>query len=190
MELPKETISTLMEISNGNVFSDEAFSSLLETVTSNICDLPTAKDVLQVCPSKPDVAKSAFVHVAYLCTEAARHDYSKESLETYLQSIRVTGSRAQKLCEAFAEHKASVQSKLERIGDGLPHIVDADWQLDYCVKTDTENSVGLPVYHVWLSTKKYGELKHLTFSCTVQQLQDLVYKLKDAVRHVEKISNA
>lgn len=50
--------------------------------------------------------------------------------------------------------------------------------------------MGECLYNVRLVTKKHGKLDHVHFACTIHELQDLVYKLKEAVRHVEKIGNA
>lgn len=35
-----------------------------------------------------------------------------------------------------------------------------------------------------------GTIKYIDFICNTQQLQELVFKLKDAVRHLEKITAA
>lgn len=40
-----------------------------------------------------------------------------------------------------------------------------------------------------LSTIKHGNIDTVKFTCTIQQLQELVLKLKDAARHTEKIAN-
>lgn len=62
-------------------------------------------------------------------------------------------------------------------------IHESHFQLDTC------NSLGVPLYHVRLSTKKHETIDHVTFSCTIQQLQELVFKLKDAIRYSEKLTN-
>lgn len=62
-------------------------------------------------------------------------------------------------------------------------IYESDFQLDTC------DSLGIPLYHVRLSTKKHETINYVTFSCTIQQLQDLVFKLKDVIRYSEKLTN-
>lgn len=49
----------------------------------------------------------------------------------------------------------------------------------------------VPIYNIRIRTKECedNQVRHIIFTCTIQQLQELVYKLKDIVRHVEKISN-
>lgn len=57
------------------------------------------------------------------------------------------------------------------------------------MQVSTGRSICMPVYNIQLCTKKCNKINYLTFTCTVQQLQDLVYKLKDIVRHIDKMSN-
>jgi len=47
----------------------------------------------------------------------------------------------------------------------------------------------VPIYNIRISTKECNQVRHVIFTCTIQQLQELVYKLKDAIRHIEKMSN-
>lgn len=52
-----------------------------------------------------------------------------------------------------------------------------------------------PIFRIGLQTEKYdaeNECKKtdfIQFSCDSQELQDLVYKLKDAVRHCQRIGS-
>lgn len=65
------------------------------------------------------------------------------------------------------------------------NIIDVEWKLE--VKT---NSPGVGsdniIYTVVLKTE---DGKDVRFTCGTQQLHDLVYKLKDIVRHCEKVKN-
>lgn len=53
---------------------------------------------------------------------------------------------------------------------------------------------GGPLFRIALKTEKYDPNVHepkveiINFTCTHQELQDLVYKLKDATNHCHKIS--
>ncbi len=100
---------------------------------------------------------------------------------------------------------------------------DADWRLDYFVKSNSTEKANTPVYFVSLRTKdnretsdEYDEdavdedelkvtkyspravthniqnkaLKTIDFSCSIEEMQDLVTKLKDAVKQVERSANS
>lgn len=66
--------------------------------------------------------------------EAARHDTSSEELNTLLCGTTLNKTLIDKFCELYANHKGALQESLESIGNGLPHIIDVNWQLDYCIK--------------------------------------------------------
>ncbi|RLU16584.1 hypothetical protein DMN91_010652 [Ooceraea biroi] len=190
MELTKGIIDGIADIQNSNLLPDETFWQLLDTVVSYICrNTNDTKSITSLYPSKPDLIKAAVANISCLFVEAARHDYDEESLRIFLQDEHISGQRTEKLCNAYANSKLDIQTQLELTGDNVPHIVDIDWRLHHCVKVSTCRSVSMPIYNIRLSLKKSSEIKYITFTCTIQQLQELVYKLKDIVRHVEKMSN-
>lgn len=88
----------------------------------------------QVCSSKSDIVKAAFVDVTKLLIETARHDTSSEELHSLLRCTTLSKSYIDKLCDFYANHKEQLQESLQSIGNGLPHIIDVDWRLDYCIK--------------------------------------------------------
>lgn len=57
-----------------------------------------------------------------------------------------------------------------------------------------EESEG-PLFQISLITEKYDDIdkcnreKSINFTCTSQELQDLIYKLKDALRHCSTVIN-
>lgn len=67
----------------------------------------------------------------------------------------------------------------------LPNIVDVEWKLEVVTNTPGVGSDNL-LYTVILKTDDGNDVR---FTCGSQQLQDLVYKLKDLVRHCEKVKS-
>ncbi|KAM0731776.1 COMM domain-containing protein 3 [Formica fusca] len=190
MELAKEVIDGLANIQNSNILSEETFLQLLDVIISYICkNISDGKSIASIYPSKSDLVKAAVASISCLFIEAARHDYDEESLKIFLHNEHINGQRIEKLCSTYINNKQDIQTRLELTGDSIPHIVDVDWRLHHCVKISTCCSTDMPTYNIRMSTRKYNEMKYVTFTCTVQQLQELVYKLKDAVRHIEKISS-
>ncbi|CAK1586513.1 unnamed protein product [Parnassius mnemosyne] len=66
--------------------------------------------------------------------------------------------------------------------NALPKIIDVEWKLEVLTNTPGVGSDKL-FYTVVLKTDK----EDVRFTCDTQQLQDLVYKLKDLVRHCENV---
>lgn len=65
----------------------------------------------------------------------------------------------------------------------LPKIIDVEWKLEVMTNTPGVGSDNL-LYTVILKTTSDEDIK---FTCGSQQLHDLVYKLKDLVRHCENV---
>ncbi|XP_011642352.1 COMM domain-containing protein 3 isoform X1 [Pogonomyrmex barbatus] len=191
MELGQEIIGGLTSIQNSNILPEETFLQLLDGVMSYISkNINNGKSIFTtVYPSKSELIKIAIANISCLFIEAARYDYDEESLKHFLHNEHINGQRIEKLCNTYINNKQDIQTQLELIGDSFPHIVDIDWRLHHCVKISTCRSDNIPIYNIQMTTRKYNQVKHVTFTCTIQQLQELVYKLKDIVRHIEKISN-
>lgn len=190
MELSKEIIDGLANIQSSNILPEETFLQLLDVTVSYICkNTSNGKSIASIYPSKSDLVKAAIASISCLFVEAARHDYDEENLKIFLRNEHINGQRIEKLCSTYMNNKQEIQTQLELTGDSIAHVVDVDWSLHHCVKISTCCSTDMPTYNIRLGTRKCNEMKYVTFTCTIQQLQELVYKLKDAVRHIEKISN-
>ena len=190
MELSKDTIEGIANVLNTSIVTEDNFSQILDTAVSQVCDNSAeAKCIIKAADSKANSEKKILADMMCLFVEAARHDLDEESLRNFLCRASIDEDRSKKLCEAYGGKKKTIQSRLESIGVNPRHVVDVDWRLDYRVKLDTCDSLGVPLYHVRLSTKEHETIDHITFSCTIQQLQELVFKLKDAIRYSEKLTN-
>ncbi|XP_018337166.1 PREDICTED: COMM domain-containing protein 3 [Trachymyrmex septentrionalis] len=188
MELAKEIIDGLASIQNNNILPEETFLQLLDIIMLYISKSNNGKSITTVYPSKSDLIKATVANVSCLFIEAARHDYDEESLKHFLHNEHINGHRIEILCSTYINNKQSIQTQLELTGNSLPHIVDIDWRLHHCVKISTRFT-NVPIYNIRISTKECNQERHVIFTCTIQQLQELVYKLKDAIRHIEKMSN-
>lgn len=67
----------------------------------------------------------------------------------------------------------------------LSKIVDVEWKLEVVTNTPGVGSDNL-LYTVVLKTDTGDDIR---FNCGSQELQDLVYKLKDLVRHCEALKS-
>ncbi|XP_043472231.1 COMM domain-containing protein 3-like [Leptopilina heterotoma] len=171
-----------------NLLNNETFDQVLEFAVLQICEETTEKSLSQIYGSKPDAVKSAYSGLTSLFVEAGRQHFDKEKLSATLKDSQLNAQQINKICEAYDVNREQFQRKLQVIGGGLPHLVDVNWKLDYCIKSNATDTNGTPIYLISLQTIKHGEAKYLKFTCTLQQLQDLLHKLKDAMRHMEKLS--
>jgi len=100
----------------------------------------------------------------------------------------VPASRVEILTELYTQHKPALRSVLSYTGFNHPHIINVDWRMDYHIKSANLERIDQLVYHITLETEATnGIKKDITFSCSLEELQDLVYRLKDATRQYENI---
>ncbi|KAL8607977.1 hypothetical protein ACOMHN_005532 [Nucella lapillus] len=162
-----------------------ACQGVLSDVDRNaIADDPVFKSVDQA------VLKAAYGGVVTLVLEAAKHDMDAEGIVPILEECKFTPDRIQGFNNIFMTQKSTVQILLGSIGTTRPHIVDVDWRLDYYIKSNHMERINEAVYLISLKTEVPGkeELQDLQFTCTLEQLQDLVGKLKDATKCLEKLA--
>ncbi|DAZ96674.1 TPA: hypothetical protein N0F65_009237 [Lagenidium giganteum] len=69
------------------------------------------------------------------------------------------------------------------------HVVDVSWRLDYVLRSSTAGSVHEPLYFVDLTLQEpSGQFTKRAFTCTVEELRDLVYRLQEASNAIEKLA--
>ncbi|XP_058800268.1 COMM domain-containing protein 3-like [Phymastichus coffea] len=190
MELTETQIKCLINEENFNNLSEDSFEKILQIALSHVCGRFNTQDLSQIDSSKPDIVKTAYADITKLLMESARNNATVEELRTLLNYTDLNKILINSFCDAYENHQKEIQENLETVGNSLSHIVDVEWQLDYCIKSNVHNPAGIINYHLSLSTMKNGTIEHIKFTCTQQQLQELVYKLKDATRHVEKLTSS
>ncbi|XP_069561673.1 COMM domain-containing protein 3 isoform X1 [Brachyistius frenatus] len=90
------------------------------------------------------------------------------------------------LCFVLQKHKKELERLLASIGRRPAHINDVSWRLQYHMKNAQVDKVNDPFYLISLNSESEGSSEDINFTCTMDQLQDLVGKLKDAAKSVEK----
>ncbi|XP_065053973.1 COMM domain-containing protein 3-like [Rhopilema esculentum] len=107
---------------------------------------------------------------------AALEDYKwiPERITFFLQNLK--------------EYKDEIRIQISRIGTSYPHIIDIDWRLDYFIKSNQMEKINEPQYLLSLKTQDNDvtSVDVVNISCSVDELQDLVGKLKDAAKVLEK----
>jgi len=94
--------------------------------------------------------------------------------------------RVEVLVKKYSQVLPILRSQLARTGFNFPHVVDVDWRLDYYVRSDAVDKANRPLYFIRLKAKDAAP-KQVEFTCTVEQLQDLVNKLQDATHSLNRL---
>uniref|UniRef100_A0A3P8VUJ6 COMM domain-containing protein 3 n=1 Tax=Cynoglossus semilaevis TaxID=244447 RepID=A0A3P8VUJ6_CYNSE len=163
------------------VLVDATFRSLLSAhADSGVLDLPELKQVDQILLKQIHTATTTFI------LEVVKHNSDKSTISSCLEDLSFSTDRIEIFYTAYQTHKKELSRLLASIGRQAPHINDVSWRLEYHMKNAHVNKVNEPCYLISLNTEKEGSSEDVSFTCTVEQLQDLVGKLKDAAKSVER----
>ncbi|ENN73987.1 COMM domain-containing protein 3 isoform X2 [Dendroctonus ponderosae] len=132
----------------------------------------------------------------YILTQFVRHSETPEDLLSYLTTdCSIEQEKAKLLENYYGLWYDRMRLQFINIGTHLPHVTDVRWEVGHLVKSNSLDQPDGPLFKLSLKIEKYDavleELKHefIEFTCTSQELQDLVYKLKDIVRHCQKLAS-
>ncbi|ELT99250.1 hypothetical protein CAPTEDRAFT_221549 [Capitella teleta] len=131
--------------------------------------------------------KGALAALSTLFLEAAKHDINTDSLSHTLEDSKFSNDRIEIFSKKFLAKKHGLRALLSSIGNFPPHIVDVDWRIQHYIKNDCLNRVCQPLFLIDLKTEKSdaGE-QSVQLACNQEELQDLVGKLRDACKTLQR----
>ncbi|NWU28828.1 COMD3 protein, partial [Dyaphorophyia castanea] len=162
-----------------------AFRSLLDhpqAGNSFILDDPDLKDI------DPIVLKHCHAAAATCILEAGKQKADISAISTCLEDCKLDKERIEQFCTEYQKNKDALEILLGSIGRSPLHITDVSWRLEYQIKNNQLHKTYQPSYLVTLNVENSDSGSHpdVSFSCTMEQLQDLVGKLKDAAKSLER----
>lgn len=195
MELVSSSCLEALQLSNKyDKFSDEIFENTLRNLVNFLSKSGRDNDIQGICPGNLDLAfqKQTVPAFMTLLIEAAKTDASPEQLSLILDDCEFPSHRKNILLDLYKSKKQHIRARLAKIGSTPPHIVDVDWKLDYNLQNNQSSKVMELQYTVALKTDQNacGNPSNVQFSCSREQLQDFVGKLKEAVKSVERASQS
>ncbi|XP_040921538.1 COMM domain-containing protein 3 [Toxotes jaculatrix] len=165
------------------VLIDASFRSLLSShADSGVLDQPELRRIDQILLKQTHAAATTFI------LEAVKQNADKSTMSSCLEELTFSAERTETFYSTYQKHKKEVGRLLESIGRRPPQINDVSWRLQYHMKNGQVDKVNEPFYLLSLNTENEGSSEDISFTCTMEQLQDLVGKLKDAAKSVEKAS--
>ncbi|XP_044762986.1 COMM domain-containing protein 3 [Coccinella septempunctata] len=195
MQLRESTKKSLRLLNNAKVVSDETCKKLLDDCFSVLGGGEELHANASLFGSKPDLVKELYANLLIATAEFVRNGASDEDVRQYLlEECNVGQARSDLYSKLYSVHKLGVEITLLNIGSHPPHVVDVDWKIDFVVKSNSLDQCGGPIFRIGFTMEKFDEgmgckkTEYLNFTCNSQEMQDLVYKLKDAVRHCQRMS--
>jgi hypothetical protein len=139
----------------------------------------------------PIIKKQVYAAVTTLALEAAKTDTSSEAIGRLMDEYGLPEARVKLVATLYNAQKVRVRDILSQTGVDLPSLVDADWRLGYEIRSSATGAMHTPKYNLRLKTKNAaGQIETIEFTCTRQQLKDLLLKVKDATKQVERLLTA
>ncbi|XP_022621983.1 COMM domain-containing protein 3 [Seriola dumerili] len=191
MELSESVQRGLQSLADLSVFDqsgfqvlvDASFRSLLSShADPGVLDQPEFKRIDQILLKQSHTAATTFI------LEAVKQNADKSTISSCLEELTFSAERIEIFYSAYQKHKKELGRLLASIGRRAPQINDVSWRLQYHTKNGQVDKVNEPFYSISLNAENEGSSEDINFTCTVEQLQDLVGKLKDAAKSVEKAS--
>jgi len=121
--------------------------------------------------------------------EFGKLDIDSSSIQEFLSEQGLPETHTSAFLNAYTNSNNIfvIRKMLASTGFHFPHIVDVDWRVDYAIKSDSLEKLNSPTFFVKLKTRQNGVLQNVEFTASLEQMQDLVRKLKDATVSLERL---
>eukprot|EP00128_Syssomonas_multiformis_P016063 Colp12_sorted_trinity150504_noHs@2887 len=196
MELAETTLNGLTALGDTNTVDLQTFKAITTGAVDVLLKTQTEAEIeaklwgAKSAGNKSSI-KQAYAGIVSLLLEAAKLNSTPDEFKGALEERRVDGERLDFLVKLFVDSKQQLRILLASTSFNFPHITDASWRLDYYIKNNHIERVDQPIFTLSFKTETSGKSgEDVTFCCTMEQLQDLVNKLKDACKNVDKIAQA
>ncbi|XP_070842166.1 COMM domain-containing protein 3 [Chaetodon trifascialis] len=191
MELSESVQTGLRSLADSSAFGQSSFQVLVDVSFRSllssqgdpaVLDQPELKQVDQILLKQSHTAATTFI------LEAVKQNADKSTISSCLEELTFSAERIEIFYSTYQTHKKELERLLASIGRRPPRVNDVSWRLQYHMKNGQVDKVNEPFYSISLNTENEGSSEDINFTCTMEQLQDLVGKLKDAAKSVEKAS--
>lgn len=192
MELSHDFLQGLQLVGNDAIIDDASFDSLLQVALDSILSTNIKQDDPYLTKGNRAQLKLAVASFITFFLEAAKLDRDGTSLWHFLEELHFSEERMVKIIQVYNENVTNIRLVLSSISNSYPHITDIKWRLEYYIKNSQLHRIGEPQYQIQLQTQKPGQSDSgvVQFSCSQEQLQDLVGKLKEACKSLERAHQA
>ncbi|CAI5788865.1 COMM domain-containing protein 3 [Podarcis lilfordi] len=191
MELSESVQGGLQLLAERGCFSPRAYEALLQAAFGALLGGPAGQAALDHPDLEhidPAVLKYCHAAAATCIVEAGKQKADKSAISTYLEDCKFDKERIEQFCTEYQKNKDTLEILLGSIGRCPLHITDVCWRLEYQIKTNQLHKNYRPAYLMTLNVENSDSRSQpdINFSCSMEQLQDLVGKLKDAAKSLER----
>ena len=162
----------------------QCLSSILYQINFSVLALPPKPELYAV---NAEYSKQADYAISTTLVLASKNQITSTKLNELLIENKVPQLTVNQLTELYEKHKDDIIFKLSRFGTShnLPELTNVNWELtcDVADSADLNYKINLQSFnHAVGNHDKISE-----FFCNPEELQSLLYQLKEIERHCEKI---
>ncbi|KAJ3611557.1 hypothetical protein NHX12_021572 [Muraenolepis orangiensis] len=194
MELSESVQKGLQSLADPSLFEPSGFRALTDAAFRSLLSGHADRRVLEdpaLEHTERVLLKQCHAAATTCILEGVKHNADQSTISSCLEDLTFDAERIEIFSKSYQKHKEELEGVLANIGTQPPHINDASWRLQYHMKNGHVHKVNEPFYLLSLNVENAGlegSAQDINFNCTVEQLQDLVGKMKDAAKSLEKAS--
>ncbi|XP_069504290.1 polycomb complex protein BMI-1 isoform X4 [Ambystoma mexicanum] len=192
MELAEATSRGLQLLADPGRFDMKSFAIVLEEALRGLSggyqEDAAALDRTELQHVDPMALKHCHAAATACLLEAAKRNTDISTLSAYLEDCQFDKQRIEHFCNEYKKNKFTLDLLLGSLGRCPLHITDVSWRLQYQLKSSQVHKTHRPEYLVNLNVENTDPRSHsdIRFNCSMEQLQDMVGKLKDAAKSLER----
>ena len=177
MELNSEIEEDFRRLNDQTSLSEKNYEQLI----AKIFALFTSTDAnIQLSPSFDKRLISSILTFIFECV---KYDLDESAVRTKFEDLKfTTKSRQDRFLSEYNKHLPTIQLYLKQKSIEHDRLLDINWRLDLQLKTNHSDKILQPIYILnWTKRDKYTtNINHIQLTCSQENLQELLEKLKDA----------
>jgi len=188
MDLAPDTLRGLELLRDPKKVPDATYAKLLELALDVLLGRRSEAELAGVpeLGLDPLVMKQAWASVSALFVAFAKLDLSAAQMKDFFAGQSFPESRAEAFVTAAGRRAAltAVRAQLGAASFHFPHVIDVQWRLDYQLRSDAIERINAPLYAV---TLVLADTSRVAFTCSQEEMQELVARLKDATQALDRV---
>ncbi|EGC29168.1 hypothetical protein DICPUDRAFT_43230 [Dictyostelium purpureum] len=192
LNLSEDVLKGVETLSDEKLIAENVFKHIIDCCFQVILKRKTESDLFEnkAISSVDTIAlKQTYSAFIVFILETMKINYDQASIKNLLEEHKLSQNRIDFISNYFKEYRVAIRKVLSVTNFHFPHIIDVNWRLDFFMKSNSVEKLNQPVYIINLTTEQEENIKgKVQFACTLEQLQDLVFKLRDAQKQIERSS--
>lgn len=172
-----------------------SLSSFSPEQTGKLCRVFLQKLVLGTNANLDEKTADILDGIGALLLDAAKTRTTEAVLRTTLQEQGILGGNIDVIIAFYQQHQETITTYISKIGISFPQIVGIEWRLDYSIRAKNIGKENIPMFYISLKVLHSNtgsvedKVTNINFIATLEELQDLLAKVKDAVKQVDRMLN-